>query len=79
MPNINLSLHEENAVAWRVLSEQAHHVGNLKRVGEVWKFKAIGYDANGAMMPGHGPLTHRHNMSFAALDAALICKALGGD
>ena len=79
MPHIDLSLHEENDMVWRVLSGQVQHVGNLKRVGDVWKFKAMGYDANGAMMPGHGPLTHRHNMSFAALDAALICKALGGD
>ena len=79
MPHTNLSLHKENDVVWRVLSGPTRHVGNLKRVGAVWKFKAIGYDASGAMMPGHGPLTHRHNMSFAALDEELICKALGGD
>ena len=79
MPHFNLSLHKENDLVWRVLSRQVEHVGNLKRVGGVWKFKAMGYDANGAMMPGHGPLTHRHNMSFGELDAVLICASLGGD
>lgn len=52
------------------------HVGNLKRVATVWKFKALGYDAAGAVEPGGGPLTHRHNMVFAQPDAAEVSARL---
>ena len=61
-----------NAQVCRVLSERGEHVGNLKLIGGVWKFKAIGYDLNGELIPGGGPLTDRHNTTFAALDEALI-------
>ena len=54
------------------------HVGSLKRIGGVWKFKAMGYDAAGRMEPGHGPLTEQHNMAFAALDAAEVSARLLG-
>ena len=50
-------------------------VGNLKRIGSVWKFKAVGVDA-GQLVPGGGPLTHRHNETFAVWDEAAICAAL---
>ena len=53
-------------------------VGNLKRIGSVWKFKAIGVQA-GQLVPGGGPLTHRHNLTFAALDEATINAALSAD
>lgn len=53
-------------------------VGNLKHIGNVWKFKAIGVEA-GHLVPGGGPLTHRHNQMFAEWDEAAICAALGGD
>ena len=53
-------------------------VGNLKRIGSVWKFKAVGVDA-GQLVPGGGPLTHRHNLTFASLDEAVISAALRGD
>ena len=53
-------------------------VGNLKRIGGVWKFKAVGVDA-GQLVPGGGPLTHRHNLTFASLDEAVISAALRGD
>ena len=53
-------------------------VGNLKRIGSVWKFKAIGVEA-GQLVPGGGPLTHRHNLTFASLDEAVISAALRGD
>jgi hypothetical protein len=53
-------------------------VGNLKHIGSVWKFKAIGVEA-GQLVPGGGPLTHRHNLTFAALDQAAISAALRGD
>ena len=52
------------------------HVGNLKRIGGVWKFKAIGVDANGHLVPGGGPLTGQHNKVFAVLDEAAISAAL---
>ena len=61
----------------RVLSNEGLHVGNLKLIGGVWKFKAIGVDASGQVVPGGGPLTERHNMSFAALDEAEISRGLG--
>ena len=52
------------------------HVGNLKLIGGVWKFKAIGMDTNGKVIPGGGPLTRRHNTVFAVLDEATISAAL---
>ena len=52
------------------------HVGNLKLIGGVWKFKAIGMDDGGHVVPGGGPLTGRHNMVFAVLDEAAISAAL---
>lgn len=48
------------------------HVGNFKRIGGQWRFKAIGYGPAGQVLPGHGPLTHRHNACVAQLDEALI-------
>ena len=54
------------------------HVGSLKKVGGVWKFKAVGYDAAGRMEPGHGPLTDQHNMAFATPDAAEVSARLLG-
>ena len=53
-------------------------VGNLKRIGSVWKFKAIGVEA-GQLVTGGGPLTHCHNLTFASLDEAVISAALRGD
>ena len=54
------------------------HVGSLKKVGGVWKFKAMGYDVAGGMEPGHGPLTEQHNMPFATPDAAEVSARLLG-
>jgi hypothetical protein len=42
----------------------------------VWKFKALGHDADGHLIPGGGPLTDRHNMTFAVLDEAVVSAAL---
>ena len=52
------------------------HVGNLKLIGGAWKFKAVGYDASGQVIPGGGPLTDRHNTVFAALDEAQLNAVL---
>jgi len=54
------------------------HLGSLKLVGGVWKFKAMGYDAAGRMEPGHGPLTDQHNMAFATPDVAEVSARLLG-
>lgn len=55
------------------------HVGNLKRVGTVWKFKAVGYEATGAVVPGGGPLTDLHNTPLAAPDEAELNAKLRGE
>ena len=60
----------------RVLTGAGLHVGNLKLIGGVWKFKAVGYDAAGQVVPGGGPLTDRHNTTFAALDEAQVNAVL---
>ena len=52
------------------------HVGNLNLIGGVWKFKAIGYDTSGLVVPGGGPLTHKHNQAFVTLDEAEINQFL---
>lgn len=62
-----------------VLDAQGRQVGNLKLIGGRWKFKAIGHDAQGQIIPGGGPLTERHNSLFEQLDAAEIsARLLGG-
>jgi hypothetical protein len=62
-----------------VLDAQGRQVGNLKLIGGRWKFKAIGHDAQGQLIPGGGPLTDRHNSLFDRLDAAEIsARLLGG-
>ena len=63
----------------RVVAASGLHVGNLKLIGGVWKFKAVGYDDSGQVIPGGGPLTHRHNSVFAALDAAEVNRVLCPD
>jgi hypothetical protein len=71
-----LTLRPVNDGVWQVNHSQHGHVGNLKLIGGVWKFKAIGYGAGGEVIPGGGPLTDRHNTPFAAPDEALINAGL---
>jgi len=71
-----LTLHRVNDQVVRVLDHQGECVGNLKLIGTVWKFKALGQDADGHVIPGGGPLTDRHNMAFAVLDEAAVSAAL---
>lgn len=71
-----LTMEQVNANVHSVHLADGTHVGNLKRVATVWKFKALGYDAAGAVEPGGGPLTHRHNMVFAQPDAAEVSARL---
>jgi hypothetical protein len=67
-----------SAGAVSVHTADGAHVGSLKLVGGVWKFKAMGYGAGGGMEPGHGPLTDQHNMAFATPDAAEVSARLLG-
>ncbi len=62
MTELTLSL--VNANVYSVHGSDGAHVGNLKRIGMVWKFKAIGFDVDGGVVPGGGPFTHRHNAVF---------------
>ena len=66
-----------NANVYSVHAPDGAHLGNLKRVGPVWKFKAVGYDASGGVEPGGGPLTEQHNMVFEAPDAREVDARLG--
>lgn len=71
-----LTLHCVNAQVFEVRSSGGMHVGNLKQVGAVWKFKAIGYGASGDVWPGGGPLTGAHNTVVSAPTQALLNAAL---
>lgn len=73
-----LQLLPVNAAVVSVHTADGAHVGSLKLVGGMWKFKAMGYGADGGMEPGHGPLTDQHNMAFAAPDAAEVSARLLG-
>jgi hypothetical protein len=61
-----------NANVAAIHTAQGAHVGNLKRIGGVWKFKAIGYGDEGAVEPGGGPLTGHHNAVFDSPDVEAI-------
>jgi len=54
------------------------HVGNLKRIGTRWKFKAVGYDETGGVEPGGGPLTQHHNTVLSEPDVLELNARLGG-
>jgi hypothetical protein len=70
-----LALTAVNANVHSVHLADGTHVGNLKHIGGVWKFKAIGYDAAGRVLPGGGPLTHQHNTTFPEAEAAALSAA----
>ena len=71
-----LSLSQLNEQVYKVLTDQLEHVGYLKLINAEWKFKAIGYDPIGDVIPGGGPLTDRHNTTFKTLDEAVISATL---
>lgn len=71
-----LTMEPVNANVYSLHRADGTHVGNLKRVATVWKFKSVGYDTAGAVEPGGGPLTHQHNMVFEQPDAADVCARL---
>ena len=72
----HLKLISVNANVLAVQTVNGAHVGNLKRIGEIWKFKAVGYRANGEMEPGGGPLTGQHNTVFVSPDADAVSARL---
>lgn len=71
-----LTLSPLNANVYTVHTADGAHVGNLKRIGAIWKLKAIGYDAAGDVLPGGGPLTDHHNTVLQAPDAAELNAAV---
>lgn len=54
----------------RVEDATGQHVGNLNWIRGVWKFKAIGHDASGAVIPGGGPLTESRLPRASAVSQA---------
>ena len=72
-----LSLSFVNANVYSVHMADGAHVGNLKRIGALWKFKAVGYDASGGVEPGGGPFTHRHNTVLSEPDVLELNARLG--
>jgi hypothetical protein len=71
------TLQSVNANVYSVHVADGTHVGNLKRIGSVWKFKAIGYDESGVVVPGGGPYTDWHNTQFVEPDAAALDATMG--
>ena len=71
-----LTLSALNDNVCRVQTSSGEHVGHLKLIAGAWKFKAIGYDEQGGIVPGGGPLTHQHNMIFSVLDEAEVSARL---
>jgi hypothetical protein len=71
-----LRLQPVNPGVCEVHTSDGLHVGNLKLIGSLWKFKAIGYDEARRVVPGGGPLTDRHNTVFTGLDEADINRVL---
>ncbi|HEY8904966.1 MAG TPA: hypothetical protein VIM63_02905 [Rhodoferax sp.] len=73
-----LTLSCVNANVHSVHLADGSHVGNLKRIGVAWKFKAVGYDDTGSVVPGGGPFTNLHNTQLAAPDVIELNDKLGG-
>jgi hypothetical protein len=71
-----LTLIKFNEHVYRVLTAGAEHVGNLQYSNGQWKFKAVGYDPNGEILPGWGPLSDWHNTVIAAPDEELLNELL---
>jgi hypothetical protein len=66
-PSDDLTLQPLDAHICRVLDGHGVCLGHFKRIQGVWKFKALGRDAQGQTVPGGGPLTHRHNAVLTEL------------
>jgi hypothetical protein len=73
-----LTLSFVNTHVYSVHTVDGAHVGNLKRIGALWKFKAVGYDATGGVEPGGGPLTQHHNTVLSEPEVRELNARLGG-
>jgi hypothetical protein len=73
----DIRLEPRSPLVYRVIHPRLGHVGNLKFAGGRWKFKAIGHDIDGSLIPGGGPYTHRHNASPGRPDAVDLAALLG--
>lgn len=73
----DIRLEQRSALVYRVIHIRLGHIGNLKFAGGRWKFKAIGHDSDGSLIPGGGPYTHRHNASPGEPDATALAALLG--
>ena len=71
-----LTLHRVNDLVYAVKQVGAGLVGHLKRIGAVWKFKAVGVEADGSLIPGGGPFTHWHNVTFDSPNETLVSATL---
>jgi ABC-type transport system involved in cytochrome c biogenesis ATPase subunit len=60
----------------QVQADDATPLGHLKHINGLWKFKALGYDDQGDLVPGGGPLTGVHNAVFETLDPTAIAARL---
>lgn len=70
-----LTLRSVNEGVVSVTLANGEPAGHLKRIGGAWKFKAMGYEG-GSLVPGGGPLTHKHNLCFTTLDEAAVIAGL---
>jgi hypothetical protein len=77
MTTMRLTLQPVNADVWSLCTAQGAHLGNLKRIGAIWKFKAVGYGTDGGVEPGGGPLTEQHNTVFDSPDLESVNARLG--
>ncbi len=77
MSTAPLRLQPVNPGVYSVHGSDGAHVGHLKHIGAAWKFKAVGYDAAGQVVPGGGPLTGQHNTVLSAPDEDELNRALG--
>jgi len=73
-----LTLSCVNANVYDMHLADGSHVGNLKRIGALWKFKAVGHDATGGVEPGGGPLTQHHNTVLSEPDVRELNARLRG-
>lgn len=78
VPEAPLRLHPLSEGVLEVVDARGQLLGRLKRIGAVWKFKAIGLGPDGELEPGGGPLTACHNMAFAQLDEVGLSQRLLG-
>jgi hypothetical protein len=76
MVTYKLTLSRFNERVYRVLKASAEHAGNLQYSNGQWKFKSVGYDPNGEILPGWGPLTDWHNTVVTAPDEQLLNELL---